>query len=235
MVSYKKNKELKSGNKSASNLDYLKSLKASDVYGAEASAPELLEDWNALQKTPPKCKYFTLVEKHFGQKLCWSLRDLYGDNTSVCGVKWAWILHDKDKDKEDDLIAKHYHIYLEFENPRSFRSVANELGIPVTNLCKVYKKKQMLEYLTHENATDKFHYPVEDIHSNFDIEAAKNEEEIDVIQEFEDYCAYKDGLITYQDYFNKYSTYIVRHSFSKRQEMYERMRNHSRASPNVRK
>lgn len=223
MVSYKKNKLLKVGNKTSANLDYLKTLKASDVYGANASVPELLFDWNSLQKTPPKCKYFTLVEKHFGQKLCNSLRDLYGDNTSVCGVKWAWICHDKDKDKEDDLIARHYHIYLEFENPRSFRSVANELGIPVTNLCKVYKKKQMLEYLTHENSPDKFHYSVEDIHSNFDIEEEKKDDGPDIVAEFEDYLRFKRGEMSYREYFDKYNIYCATLPFHRRQEMYERM------------
>ena len=42
-------------------------------------------------------------------------------------IKWAYILHDKDKDKHDKLVAPHYHFTLQFKKRVSVDAVAKRL------------------------------------------------------------------------------------------------------------
>lgn len=86
--------------------------------------------------------------------------------------KYAWILHDKDVDKEGELKDPHYHIYLEFPNARSLNSIAEELNIPPNMIEVVRDKNGILKYLTHANNPEKYQYDISEIHSNFDIEVA---------------------------------------------------------------
>lgn len=94
--------------------------------------------------------------------------------------KYAWILHDKDCDLETgEVIEPHYHIYLEFPNPRSLNSIANELDI-LPNMVEVVRDKRgILAYLTHSRSPDKYQYEHEKIHSNFEIK--RIEESISMI------------------------------------------------------
>lgn len=221
-MAYKKVvKRLKAGSNAAEDLAYLKSLKASDFasdgeFGDGTNGyNEVLEKWNALQKTPNKRRNFTWMEIQKGSKLAKMLANRYPEN---CGTKWAWIYHNKDKAEH-----KHYHFYLEFANPRSFLSVANELNIPVTNLQQVFDKKGILQYLTHENSPEKHHYSPDEVHSNFVVSEELLEPEIDPYQEFMDYCAMKSGKMPYNVWFERYKRYIVRHSFSARISMYDKI------------
>lgn len=87
--------------------------------------------------------------------------------------KYAWILHDKDTNKETgELIDPHYHIYLEFPNARSLDAVANELGIAPNFVEIVRDKKGILNYLTHNNNPEKYQYDISEVHSNFDIKTS---------------------------------------------------------------
>lgn len=72
-------------------------------------------------------------------------------------IRWAYILHDKDYVIDTDtgeatLKKPHYHVYLEFGNPRYFASVAKEYDLPEAAVCKVASTKATLAYLTHRTA-----------------------------------------------------------------------------------
>ena len=85
--------------------------------------------------------------------------------------KYAWILHDKDKDLETgEGIDPHYHIYLEFPNARSLNSVASELGIIPSLIQIVRNKKGILNYLIHANQPQKHQYDMSEVHTNFDLQ-----------------------------------------------------------------
>lgn len=107
--------------------------------------------------------------------------------------KFAYIKHDKDQDAET-----HYHYYIEFPNPRSLDSVARELKIPSNMLEAVYSKKGILEYLTHENQPDKYHYDKSEIISNFDI--ADETQQVDLMAEMADYRKVRAGLMSMEEY-----------------------------------
>lgn len=77
-------------------------------------------------------------------------------------IRWAYILHDKDVAMESDGLVKldeetgepllkkpHYHVYMEFGNPRYLSAVANEFHLPEAAINKVSNTKATLAYLTH--------------------------------------------------------------------------------------
>ena len=65
-------------------------------------------------------------------------------------VKWAYILHDSDVEKETGEIKKaHYHVYMEFENDRSFSRIAEVFHIAVNNVQKAKSTRGAIRYLNH--------------------------------------------------------------------------------------
>lgn len=163
---------------------------------------ETLRAWNTLHapKTA-KVRNFTFVQKSGIAKLI--------DQVKQC-PKFAYIKHDKDITED----GVHYHFYIEFPNPRSFNAVANDLGIPVTSLQKVLNKRGILEYLTHKNETNKYHYSDDEIITNMDFETEVEPEKLDPWKLYCDYKDLREGRLTARQFYDVYSIYIVRHNFS---------------------
>lgn len=208
-------KRVMSGNKSKEYLDAFSKLSSTDLHHPDFSRLQIIELWNSLQKTPNKVRYFTFSLTDNNSFIQKRINEVYNHD------KWAYILHDKDNSAE----RKHYHYYLEFKNPRSFSSIANDLEIPVTMLQKVYNKNAMLDYLTHENDPNKHHYDIADIVSNFDIEDEKKKDnDIDPWTEFQDYLNVKTGIMSVQDWFDKYNYVLCDiKNMNQRQQLYDRM------------
>jgi len=200
-------KRVMSGTKEYRTKEYLQAfskISSTELHHPDYSRLEIIKLWNSLQSTPNKVRYFTFSlvnDNHVVQR---KIKQCYDS------AKWAYICHDKDTSAE----RKHYHYVLMFEQPRSFSSIANDLEIPVTMIEKVYSKKGILDYLTHENDPNKFHYSLSEIVSNFDIEQEKHDgTDFDPWEEFCDYTALKKGEMSYESWFEKYGQqlYIVRH------------------------
>lgn len=94
-------------------------------------------------------------------------------------IRWAYILHDKDLkvDKETGEATpkkSHYHVYMEFGNPRYLSSIAKEFGLPEAAINRVANVKGTLAYLTHrtQKAIDdgKFLYAPEAVVHSEDLE-----------------------------------------------------------------
>lgn len=212
--------KLKAGSNNPEDLEFLKNLKASDFNGGGVldngtnSENEILIKWNALQKTPGKRRNFTFMEIRQGSRLTHYLPNAYPEGASV---KWAWIYHNQDSSEH-----KHYHFYIEYKNPRSFTSVANELQLPVTNLQAVLDKKAILQYLTHENAPDKHHYDKEEIHANFDVIEESTDKLPNIHEEYEDWKAVRAGQMSIHEFFDKYMSDCATLRFNDRLRMYDR-------------
>lgn len=216
-------------------LQFVRSLDAS--YFTNSEHMEFLDDWNHLQKTPPKTRTFTFATKlhtsfiiNYLQEFFPSNRHLDSNGNNVLNDHlhkpyYAYIRHNKDKLNSSNLtnqdVGVHYHFYLDFANPRSFASVASELHIPVTILESVkVSKSAILQYLTHENDPNKFHYDISDIVCNFDIVKEREADELFNSDElFNDYYNMREGKMTYHEFYEKYKICIVRHSFSQQLRM----------------
>lgn len=163
---------------------------------------ETLIAWNALHAPKiSKCRNFTFVQKSGINGLT--------ERVKTC-PKWAYIKHDKDITSD----GIHYHFYVEFPNPRSWSAVANDLLIPVVSLQKVQSKSGILKYLTHENAPDKHHYDQSEIVTNMEFEKEIAPDSLDPWQLYCDYKDLREGRLTAREFYNRYSIYIVRHSFA---------------------
>lgn len=82
---------------------------------------------------------------------------------------YAVILHDKDEG-----VKPHYHIAMRFESPRKSNQIAQWFNIEENYVGKIKGKWQdILKYLTHENAKEKYQYDEIEVVCNFDLKSAK--------------------------------------------------------------
>lgn len=89
---------------------------------------------------------------------------------------YAYILHDKDENKDGELKKPHWHICIRFKDSVPTESICNWFGITENYINKIRGRfGDALAYLTHKNATEKYQYLEESVKSNFDF---KKEAEI---------------------------------------------------------
>jgi quinol monooxygenase YgiN len=76
------------------------------------------------------------------------------------------INHDKDFDKNGELLETHTHIYLEYTNPRKVSTVANLLEVETNFVEVIRNKKGYLRYLTHMDEKEKHVYDASEVYTN---------------------------------------------------------------------
>lgn len=123
-----------------------------------------------------KFKYFTIV-LYPDDVRCSELLEHITSN-----YKYKYILHDKDDNKP------HYHVVWEVPSPRSLDSLKKELNVDYLENVRTIKK--MIEYLTHENSQDKFHYSIENCIGDLELLTYSDRElsDILVIMNYIDSC-----------------------------------------------
>lgn len=213
-------KRVMDGNTDKEYLEAFSKLSITDLHSPNdtISVKNIYKLWNKLQSTPSKRSNFTFSLVNHNKFVQSTIKEM--------GCKYAWILHDKDNAEHN-----HYHYYLEFPNPRSFKSLADDLELPVTMLEKVYSKKGILQYLTHDNDPNKHHYDQSEVVTNFDLETEKyddNNDGPDIQKEWELYCAFRRGDIPPQvliDYLKNISFATL--NVNNRFRMYESIFNSS--------
>lgn len=84
--------------------------------------------------------------------------------------KYAYILHDKDTHETGEPKTPHWHIYVNFgRNSWKSSYLASRFGVAENFVGKVKGRSgDMLAYLTHGNAPEKYQYPEEDVSTNFE-------------------------------------------------------------------
>ena len=89
---------------------------------------------------------------------------------------WAFIVHDKDVNEEGQPVKPHYHICCRMSSDRKFEHIAKWFNVPVQCVEPVKSRwKNMLQYLIHENAPNKYQYSIDEVEANFDFEKGKEE------------------------------------------------------------
>lgn len=101
---------------------------------------------------------------------------------------YAYIVHDKDINKDNELKKAHTHIVLEFNNARWSSSLAEELGITPNYIqnCKNFEKA--LDYLIHFNDDTKYQYDINEVKGNLKKKLIKqmnsfNKDENEIVKE----------------------------------------------------
>lgn len=87
-----------------------------------------------------------------------------------CIRDYAYIIHDRDIDDKGALKKAHIHLAIRFNNSYDTKHIAQWFGITENYISKVKGKwVDVLKYLTHKNAKDKYQYSDDDVVSNFDF------------------------------------------------------------------
>lgn len=84
--------------------------------------------------------------------------------------KYAYILHDSDKLDNGAVKTAHWHILVWLKYSVESKYIAEYFGVAENFVQRVISDVGAMEYLTHENAPEKFQYSRDEVVSNFDIE-----------------------------------------------------------------
>lgn len=89
----------------------------------------------------------------------------------ISKYKYAYILHDKDKNTDGTLKKEHIHLLIFFDNARWGTAILKEIKIDNSNLIEFKDNKyDAIRYLTHCDNEKKYQYNYNDIVSNIDID-----------------------------------------------------------------
>ena len=106
-----------------------------------------------------------------------SLEDIKKGITSNYIQDYAYILHDSDIKDDGTPKKPHWHVALRLKDSTDSKYIAKEFNVSEQYIERVKGKwVDMLMYLTHENAPEKYRYSVDDVTSNFDFESVKEKE-----------------------------------------------------------
>lgn len=121
-----------------------------------------------------KCKNFEIVQKLSLLKeediiKAINIVDETGKNHLL---RYAYILHDKDKKKDGTPIEPHWHILISMDNSYEFQYIAKRFGVPENMVNKIKARfSNALCYLTHNTEQakkdNKFQYEDDEVKSNY--------------------------------------------------------------------
>ena len=90
-----------------------------------------------------------------------------------CISEWAYIIHGKDKKEDGSSVVPHIHLALKFDNSYDSKYICKWFDVPEQCVNKIKGKwVDILKYLTHKNAPNKYQYSDEDVICNFDYNKA---------------------------------------------------------------
>lgn len=117
-----------------------------------------MADYKRLYEVQTQIGYLT--KEHLENVLAEHTKDI---------KEFAYILHDKDEDKDGTLKKPHWHIELKLYKSRRRSDIAKWFGL--SERCvqdsKSGRYDDMILYLIHENAPEKHHYEAIEVSSNF--------------------------------------------------------------------
>lgn len=120
---------------------------------------------------------------------------------------YAYILHDKDTNEDGELISPHWHVYMRFKNSVPTENICSWFGITPNCIEHIHGGwNNAMAYAIHANAPNKYQYLREEVHTNFDFDAAvaaANSKQIDKKRKQEIIDMITAGIIreyNYSDY-----------------------------------
>lgn len=121
------------------------------------------------------CEYMQYL-KHLKIKLE-NLEEIIEKHRTI--KEWAYIIHDKDVKKDGTPKDPHIHLYLNFgQSGAEFKTVAKWFKDEPQYVGRVTgRKSDVLMYLTHRNAPEKYQYKDDEVISNFDLKQAIEEDQ----------------------------------------------------------
>ena len=77
--------------------------------------------------------------------------------------KWAYIVHDKDKNENGDYKKLHYHFILHLDNACTPKALSKKIGLSTQFIQNIRNERSVVRYLIHIDDDDKYQYSKNDI------------------------------------------------------------------------
>ena len=104
------------------------------------------------------------------------IKNVLVERSEKQNFQYAYIVHDKDKKDDGTLKSPHFHIFIKFKSPYDSNYICKWFGVEEQYVSKIKGRwSDVLLYLTHKNAEDKYQYSDEEVFSNFDFVKAREE------------------------------------------------------------
>lgn len=136
---------------------------------------------------------------------------------------YAFIFHDKD---ETD---KHIHILAYDEGGTSLKAHCKRFSsvVPSNFVLKVFNPRAMARYLIHKDNSDKFQYNIESVETNSKDKLYSFMKELssDCTQEYQDFKSVRRGLMTVEEFLNKYRGEFSTMPFYQKMNLYSKLEN----------
>lgn len=120
-------------------------------------------------------------------------------------LDYAYIEHNKDTNKKQELKKSHVHLTIRFNNARYRNSVALELGIAPNYMQKCDSLENSLKYLIHYGIKDKYQYDLSEVKGNLKEKLEKIIDNIDLSE--------NEKLANIISYINSYYGYLSMGAF----------------------
>lgn len=98
--------------------------------------------------------------------------ELFNNSIDLCkslDCMYAYILHDKDLDDDNNLKKPHYHLRIFAKNQKTLEAWSKYFNISVNRIQIIKKDRKSIRYLIHADSKTKYHYSITSICSNFDL------------------------------------------------------------------
>lgn len=136
---------------------------------------------------------------------------------------YAYIYHDKDKDT-----SKHLHIVLYDEGGTSLSAHCNRFSsvLPSNMIEKVWSPRAMVRYLVHKDSPEKFQYDPDNIVTNSKDKLMSffREQNSDCVSEYKDFCLVRQGVMSIEDFLDKYRGEFASMPFYHKLSIYSKLR-----------
>lgn len=120
-------------------------------------------------------------------------------------LDYAYIEHNQDRTKTNELKKPHVHLTIRFNNARYRNSIALELGISPNYMQKCESLEKSLQYLIHYGIKDKYQYDLSEVKGNLKEKLEKILETTDLTE--------NEKLSNIISYINSYYGYLSMGAF----------------------
>lgn len=102
--------------------------------------------------------------------------------------EWAYIVHDCDSDLDGNPKKTHIHLIGRNQSNMTPSGICYHLGVKESSLANIRSWRAAVRYLIHADQGDKHQYPIESVHSNFNVSsyfALKEDDNVQAIKIFD--------------------------------------------------
>lgn len=135
---------------------------------------------------------------------------------TICEVQqfdYAYILHDKDLDDDDNIKKFHYHFRVFSDLQRSLSAWSKVFDYPINYIEKLDDKRLSIRYLIHADNREKYQYNQNDIITNIDdIEKYFKDTKQEESYQLKYICDYIDSINGYI-YFQDVKNYVLENNY----------------------